>query len=77
MTKIKFRAPSYYPFYLKVLTFIHWHLERYCSKFSRKFHFEKNKITKSFKMISKMEFWLRNFIKPLTAQAKTNFNSKF
>lgn len=75
MKKINYTMPHYYPAHVKALACVHLYLERYCSNESRKVHCQNKKLSKSFKLISKAEFLLRNKVRTLTKKAKEEYSA--
>ncbi len=73
MRKFQYRMVRYYPWWLKILTWIHFHLEHYCSVYCLKMHKQNTKITWRFKCVAKVEFWLRNKIRPITVKYKQKY----
>jgi len=70
----QYKMPVYYSKSLRVLVWIHLYFEHYCSGYTFRQHFYyKKDCAWWFKYISKIEFWLRNKIRPLTKKAKEKY----
>jgi hypothetical protein len=75
-TLYNIKMPHYYPLHVKVLAHVHLQLELYCSDQFRKVHCQNKRLSKSFKLISKVEFLLRNKVRMLTKKAKEDYSAK-
>lgn len=72
---MKYSQPNYYPWWLKVLSATHQYTETYCSKYIKAFHRSGSKQKKSiaFQIVSRIEFILREHLRPIRAKVRDQF----